>query len=91
LIDCSVQLWRGYAPRAAEVPSCVAWPLGDFGGDAPPQLVCDLDIEENETTFTIDWKGRYRIEGTAFLYTDRETGRLATIHGYPTHKLTQMR
>jgi hypothetical protein len=44
-------------------------------------------IEENETTFTIDWKGRYRIEGTAFVYMDRQTGRLATIHGYPTHKL----
>ena len=54
-------------------------------GDPEP-----FDIEENETTFTIDWKGRYRIEGTAFLYTDRETGRLATIHGYPTHKLIQM-
>ena len=35
-------------------------------------------IEENETTFTIT-------------YMDRETGRLATIHGYPTHKLIQMR
>src|SRR6516164_8109544 len=35
-------------------------------------------IEENETTFTIEWKGRYRIEGTAFVYMDRETG---TIHG----------
>ena len=32
-------------------------------------------------TFTIDWKGSYRIEGAAFLYRDRETGRLATIHG----------
>jgi hypothetical protein len=48
-------------------------------------------IEENETTFTIDWKGSYRIEGAAFVYMDRETGRLATIHGYPTHKLIQMR
>jgi hypothetical protein len=55
-------------------------------GDPEP-----FDIEENETTFTIDWKGRYRIEGIAFVYTDRETGRLATIHGYPTHKLTQTR
>ena len=54
-------------------------------GDPAP-----FHIEENETTFTIDWKGRYRIEGAAF-YMDRETGRLATIHGYPTHKLTQMR
>jgi cell division topological specificity factor MinE len=51
-------------------------------GDPEP-----FHIEENETTFTIDWKGRYRIEGDAFVYMDRETGRLATIHGYPTHKL----
>ena len=55
-------------------------------GDPEP-----FDIEKNETTFTIDWKGRYRIEGAAFVYMDRETGRLATIHGYPTHKLTQMK
>jgi hypothetical protein len=48
-------------------------------------------IEENDSTFTIDWKGRYRIEGTAFVYMDRETGRLATIYGYPTHKLIQTR
>ena len=55
-------------------------------GDPEP-----FHIEENETTFTIDWKGRYRIEGDAFVYMDRETGRLATIHGYPTHKLIQKR
>jgi len=54
-------------------------------GDPEP-----FHIEENETTFTIDWKGRYRIEGAAFVYMDRETGRLATIHGYPTHKLIRM-
>ena len=48
-------------------------------------------IEENETTFTIDWKGSYRIEGAAFVYRDRETGRLATIYGYPTNKLILMR
>ena len=55
-------------------------------GDPEP-----FHIEENETTFTIDWKGHYRIEGATFVYRDRETGRLATIHGYPTHILTQMR
>src|SRR5271169_5931808 len=55
-------------------------------GDPEP-----FHIEENETAFTIDWKGRYHIEGAAFVYMDRETGRLATIHGYPTHKLIQMR
>jgi len=31
-------------------------------GDPEP-----FHIEENETTFTIDWKGRYRIEGDAFV------------------------
>jgi len=55
-------------------------------GDPEP-----FHIEENETTFTIDWKGSYHIEGAAFVYMDRETGRVATIHGYPTHKLIQMR
>ena len=55
-------------------------------GDPEP-----FHIEENETTFTIDWKGSYHIEGAAFVYMDRETGRLATIQGYPTHKLIQMR
>ena len=53
-------------------------------GDPEP-----FHIEENETTFTIDWKGHYRIEGAAFVYMDRETGRLATIDGYPTHKLAK--
>jgi cell division topological specificity factor MinE len=56
-----------------------------LNGDPEP-----FHIEENETTFTIDWKGRYRIEGAAFVYMDRETGRLATIHGYPTHKLAKV-
>jgi hypothetical protein len=54
------------------------------GGDPEP-----FHIKENDTTFTIDWKGCYRIEGDAFVYMDRETGRLVTIHGYPTHKLIQ--
>jgi hypothetical protein len=53
------------------------------------QLACQGDpepfhIEETATSFAIDWKGRYRIEGAAFIYTDRDTGR--TI-GYPTDKL----
>ena len=63
----------------------LAVPLARDGDPEP------FHIEENETTFTIDWRGRYRIEGSAFVYMDRETGKLATIHGYPTHKLTQMK
>jgi hypothetical protein len=50
----------------------LAAPLARDGDPEP------FDIEENETTFTIDWKGHYRIEGATFVYRDRETGRLAT-------------
>src|SRR3974390_1149933 len=51
-------------------------------GDPEP-----IHIEENDTTFAIGWKGRYRIEGPAFIYVDYDTGQLSTILGYPTHLL----
>ena len=51
-------------------------------GDPKP-----FHIEETDTSFAIDWKGNYRIEGAAFVYTDRETGRTTTVIGYPTDKL----
>ena len=35
----------------------------------------------------IGWKGRYRIEGRAFIYVDHDTAQLSTILGYPTHQL----
>jgi hypothetical protein len=54
-------------------------------GDPEP-----VHIEENDTTFTIAWKGRYRIEGCAFVYVDRETRKSTTILGYPTHTLTRL-
>jgi len=44
-------------------------------------------MEENDTTFAIGWKGRYRIEGDAFIYVDSDTGRVSTILGYPTDQL----
>ena len=47
-----------------------------------------IHIEETDTTFAIGWKGRYRIVGPAFIYSDEDTGRVATILGYPTDKLT---
>ena len=40
-------------------------------------------------TRKLGWKGRYRLEGPAFVYIDHDTGRVATILGYPTDKLTQ--
>jgi hypothetical protein len=49
-----------------------------------------IHIEETDSTFAIGWKGRYRIDGPAFVYADRDTGRIATILGYPTDRLSQI-
>jgi hypothetical protein len=49
-----------------------------------------IHIEETDTTFAIGWKGHYRIDAPAFVYCDRDTGRLTTILGYPTDKLSQI-
>jgi hypothetical protein len=49
-----------------------------------------IHIEETDTTFAIGWKGHYRIDRPAFVYSDRDTGRLTTILGYPTDKLSQI-
>jgi hypothetical protein len=46
--------------------------------------------EETDTTFAIGWKGYYRIEGGVFIYVDRDSGRVTTTLGYPTHKLIQI-
>ena len=51
-------------------------------GDPEP-----IHIEETDATFAIGWKGRYRIEGPAFIYADHDTGQVSTILGYPTHQL----
>ena len=53
-------------------------------GDPEP-----FHVEETDTSFTIDWKGNYRIEGAAFVYTDRNTARSTIVLGYPTGKLAQ--
>ena len=47
-----------------------------------------VHIEETDTTFAVGWKGRYRIEGSTFVYSDADTGRVTTILGYPVDKLT---
>jgi len=51
-------------------------------GDSEP--IC---LEETDTSFAIEWKGHYRIEGPAFIYSDRDNGRVTTILGYPTQKI----
>jgi hypothetical protein len=53
-------------------------------GDPEP-----IHLEETDTSFAIGWKGNYRIDGPAFVYSDRETGRVTTIIGYPTKKIAQ--
>jgi hypothetical protein len=54
-------------------------------GDSEP-----IHIEATDTTFAIVWKGRYRIEGPAFVYADNDSGRVTTILGYPTDQLAQI-
>ena len=49
-----------------------------------------IHIEETDTTFAIGWKGQYRIEGPAFVYTDHDSGRVTTILGYPIDQLDKM-
>ena len=53
-------------------------------GDPEP-----LHLEETDTSFAIEWKGHYRIEGPVFVYADRHTGRITTILGYPTQKIAR--
>ena len=60
---------------------------GRLARDGDPE---DLYFEETETRFAIGWKGNYRIEGTAFIFTDRNSGRVVTILGYPTQRLAQL-
>jgi hypothetical protein len=44
-------------------------------------------LEETDANFTIDWKGHYRIEGSAFVFVDRVTRQTRSFLGYPTRKL----
>jgi len=67
----------------------LAAPAGGTGsapGEREP-----IHIDETDTTFAIGWRGRYRIEGATFVYSDQDTGRVTTtILGYPTDKLRQI-
>jgi hypothetical protein len=54
-------------------------------GEAEP-----IHILETAATFAIEWKGNYRINGPAFVYSDRDTGRVITILGFPTDKLVDI-
>ena len=59
------------------------------------RLACDgdpepIDFQETDTNYAIGWKGNYRIEGRAFVYIDRESGRIITILGYPTGEIARL-
>ena len=54
-------------------------------GDPEP-----MDFRETDTHYAIGWKGNYRIDGGAFVYTDRRSGRVTAITGYPTAKIAQL-
>ena len=55
--------------------------------DGDPETIY---FEETDTNFAIGWKGNYSIEGDAFIYIDRESGRIVTILGYPTRRLARL-
>ena len=54
-------------------------------GDPEP-----IHIEDTDTTFAIEWKGQYHIEGGTFVYVDGHSGRVTAIPGNPTRKLAQL-
>jgi len=54
-------------------------------GDPEP-----IHVEETETAFAIAGKGHYRVEGSIFVYAERDTGRVTSVYGYPTDELTQI-
>ena len=49
----------------------------------------EVYFEETDTRFAIGWKGKYRINGDAFIYIDRDSGRIVTILGYPIHRIVE--
>jgi hypothetical protein len=50
----------------------------------------ELYFEETVASFAIGWKGNYQINGDAFIFIDRDTARITTVLGYPTHRLAQL-
>jgi hypothetical protein len=55
-------------------------------GDPEP-----VHIEDTATSMAVAWTGHYRINGAAFIYSDRASGRVITILGYPTDQIAQLR
>ncbi len=87
------------SPSASAPPSAVAQPTRnspsarkDPSGYLAAPLARDGDpesiaLEETDTSFQIAWPGSYRLDGPAFVYTDRHSRR--AILGYPTQLLAK--
>jgi len=56
--------------------------------DGEPEPV---HIEETEANFAIAWTGLYRIDVSAFIYSDRISSRVFIILGYPIDRIAQLR
>src|SRR5271166_5466164 len=54
--------------------------------DRDPESIA---LEETDTSCQIAWPGSYRLDGPAFVYTDRHSRRVSTILGNPTHLLAK--
>jgi hypothetical protein len=54
-------------------------------GDPEP-----IYFEETDTNFAIGWKGNYRIDNDAFIYIDKDSGRIVAILGYPTRRIARL-
>ena len=66
-----------------DVTDQLAAPLARDGDPEP------IHLEETATSFAIGWKGHYHIEVSAFIYAERDSGRVRTIFGYPTQKIAR--
>jgi hypothetical protein len=66
-----------------DVTDQLAAPLARDGDPEP------IHLEETDTSFAIGWKGHYHIEGSAFIYIDRDSGRVRTSFGYPTQSIAR--
>ncbi len=54
--------------------------------DGDPEFI---HLEEADASFAIGWKGSHRIDGSTFIFTGREPGRVTTILGYPTQAIAR--
>lgn len=49
----------------------------------------DIHFEETDTRFAIRWKGKYQIQGNAFVFIDNDSGRVVTVLGYPVRRIAE--